>query len=450
MTSFIDSLLRIIAIQLFICCWIGYAVIAIYRFKRNIDWVTASRSNLIHLVCAPVAGLLFLFWIAELSIPFPQAKMPILVALIAISTWVNVKFIGKSCASPISGFSTFVFVGATAFLIIYNGQDMLGVTAHEYFPRTNGDTFSYLSHIEQFRFRPMDLFHPLEQDILLYPAGYTGYYDPLERNGVSALGAFFSNALSLETHVAFFSTMRVLLITMILALLSILLILQIPIWLTALCYLLYVFGCFYLHTVLQQFFSASAGTVANMAAIFCACLWVRSGYRRLEAFLAGGTLGLLCVYSPENFPTLLVADAGFLCLIFVAQSVRTKLQKKSLNLLVFFGGGVTTALPLLFEPISLISSRLINLNNYQDPAYTIEDFIGFGLHLVGLRSGLGRSAISVLDQITLALFTLLIVVGTLWLFLRAIRIVISSSNIWTSSEQVSIYLSVIAATYVVI
>lgn len=439
-----DTLLWIVTIQLFICGWIGYAVIVIYRSKRNVDWLTPARSNFLHFVLSPVAGLLTIFWVSALTVPFQQGKMLILAALLAFSTWKNVKYLKKQRISVFSGAVVFISLGSLFLLIVLNGQDLLGIPANNYFPRTNGDTFSYLSHMEQFRLEPLKLHRQV------YPAGYSGFYAPFERNGVSALGSFFANGLSIESHVAFFSTLRLLLVCILLGFLAILLLINLAPWIIAPCFMIYAFGCFYLHSVLQQFFSATSGILAGIGVVFLCCLSIQSGYRRLEAVLAGACLGLLLIYSPETFPQLFLASTFFLLLTLVDRRAREKMISLPRTLLDIGGGALAASLPLIFDPAWVLWKRLTTLHDYQDLPYNFQEYLAFGLHLVGLRSGLGWSGIASVERFILYFLSLVIIIGSSLLLARALMQILDSTRQWDGRRRALAYLAVLAATWVVL
>jgi hypothetical protein len=439
-----DTLLRFVAIQLLICGWIGYAVIAVYRSKRNIDWLSPARLSFLHLALSPAAGLLTIYWISELTIPFPKWKILILAALLTSSTWMNVKYLRQQRISIVSVAIAFIFLGSFFLLMVLNGQDLLGISANDYFPRTNGDTFSYLSHMDQFRFQPLKLAPQL------YPAGFSGYYGPFERNGVSALGAFFADGLSIESHVAFFSTLRLMLACILLCFLSILLLINSAPWIIAPCFLIYACGCFYLHSVLQQFFSATAGILAVMGTVFCCCLWIQSGYRRLEAFLVGTCLGLLLIYSPETFPQLFLALICFVLFTLADRCAKEKLISIPRTLLDIGAGAFAASLPLIFDPVYVFRSRLINLQNYQGLPYTDQEYLALGLHLVGLRSGLGWAGISNLESFILCFLALGILIGSSLLLARALMQILVSTQSWDGRKTALAYLSILAATWVAI
>lgn len=441
-TSFGNTLLPVIAVELFICGWIGYAAVALYRKRQALDWISPDRSDLLHLVFAPVAGLLTIYWLSILAIPFPQGKAPLLVGLLIFATWINASDLKNNRVTVMSVAVVLLFLLSLIFLVRLNSQDLLRISAANYFPRTNGDTFSYLSQMDQFRVQPLTL------DRQVYPAGFSGFYSQPERNAVAGLSSFFANGLALDSHVAFFSTLRLILVCMLLGVLSILLVINLQGWIIASSFLIYAFGCFYLNTVLQQYLSSTTGVLASIGVIFFCCLWAQSGYRRCDALLLGACLGLLLVYSPETFPPLFLALSFFILITLVDRRAREKLGSFPRAILALGGGALITSLPLLFDPAFIFWRLATTLQHYVDVPYDLQTFHIFGLYLTGLRGSTLWLGITGIERFVMYSLCLVVVIGPMFLFARSMKQAVGSTAPWDGRRSAITFLSVLGVTWI--
>jgi hypothetical protein len=283
-------------------------VILLTAFGIPIAWwlarAAAPEQIYASIIAAPLLGCTGLIWATTLA--YRLGLSPIAISLaIWILIWTFVLFNTNAVIrrtllrSTIRGLIAIACVAA--FCISINSMDIVGVGALNYFPRTNDDTFSYLGHIDQLRWvgRP---FPPL-----LYPAGYGPVYQHAVnlRGGVASFVAALADVFHLDTHVAFFCTIRVFLVLIPIGLVSLLIACGVVnSLLIACCIIIFCCGNFMLHEVLQQFLSSSAGVTCAVTTLLIGALTIHC--KPLFTGIVGLSCGVYCITSPEAFPVILI------------------------------------------------------------------------------------------------------------------------------------------------
>ena len=211
-------------------------------------------------------------------------------------------------------------------VLLINALDYWSVGVTEYFPRTNGDTLSYLGGIENFkifgRWWPADSYFQYPSDLSIH-----GMYD---RPGVCAFVGLWADFFRLEPHIAFFSIIRSFFPMVVLALFSVLQAAGVRRWVAILGASLFVFGNFYLHQILQQFLSSVAGLGFSVAMLFFLLRALGPIGSAWAFFPAGLSLGAVFLVSSEAGPFFAVSMFLFFLFLLSTETVRASLHRISM------------------------------------------------------------------------------------------------------------------------
>lgn len=189
----------------------------------------------------------------------------------------------------------------------------------DYFPLTNGDTFSYLGHIDQIRSVGWN------DPRMSYPAGYF----PLIEHAVFTrtpgviLIADLADVLRLETHSSFFVMQRVALPIIALGAAGIVILVTWSLLAALLCFVSLTFGNVLLHQILQQFNSSTIGTVIAPVIVAVAIWTFRPERSDRESWvgcaLAGWACGTMAITSMEAHPFYLIAFAAMAAVSIITE-----------------------------------------------------------------------------------------------------------------------------------
>ncbi len=166
---------------------------------QNYDWVFA-----------PLFGLALLLWAGLIGVQFGWPQLYVFATVggfQVILTYIFLrqgrgKHLSRNFRNKILTFLSLFFIVTIAFTI--NSLDLLNSGWRDYFPLTNGDTFSYLGHIDQI------FFSHQEKITITYPSGIQpGYQHAIGlRTTVDAHLAGMKALFRLDTHEVFFFALR--------------------------------------------------------------------------------------------------------------------------------------------------------------------------------------------------------------------------------------------------
>jgi len=220
-----------------------------------------------------------------------------IVVLILIINLNNVKEYKKELFNTKKGFGISIIVGIIALLI--NSMDLYQVPFNEYLPVTNADTFNYFGHIDQFRIVGENT------PIINYPAGFQPRIEHAigARDAVVAFSAAVAEVLKIETHTAFFISLRVVLMLLSVGVFSTLIFLTSSYKAAFFGLFFSIFGNFYLHQILQQFSSSSIGSTMVSAVLFTFSVYANNkiiNHSQSWSIIPGLISGILLMTSPET------------------------------------------------------------------------------------------------------------------------------------------------------
>jgi hypothetical protein len=295
-----------------------FASVFVMGFPFSVAFMTREKAP--HssgwLLLAPAFGATFYFSAGTILHSFGLRAFAVFWTLIGTSTAASVAWPWVRRRSPlqIPVAAIWPCLLAAALALVLNSAD-LKFAGLDYFPLTNGDTFSYLGFIDQIR--DTGWIAPR----ISYPAGYSPLIDHavFTRAPSVIFSADFAEVLGLETHSAFFLSQRIALPMIVLGASAIAGRLDGRAHL--LCASRVVFGNVLLHQILQQFNSCTMGTVIGPAIVALAIWTVRSERKGDEAVaghaLVGWACGAMAITSTEASPFYLMAvGVGALLPIF--------------------------------------------------------------------------------------------------------------------------------------
>jgi len=289
---------------------------------------------------APVFGLFLSLWVGVWSFKFGlnQGAAGFILLIVALLTifllpifWPN-RFHFFSKKRPLTQASGLIFI-ITLLTLYFHISDFSTVGLVNYFPRTNDDTFSGLGMIDQLRISKTIL------PQMKYPAGFSpGYLHAINtRSAAMALVAGQAELFHLDTHVAFFCTLRLTLPLASVGIFSLLLILGCEWFLAAIGTALFVGGNFMLHQILQQFLSSSIGVVCAIGILNLAAITVQARYPAILILIIGAATGIFAMASPEAH-FFILASLG---LYFLMSTIIIPAEPSTslLRIVFFFAGG---------------------------------------------------------------------------------------------------------------
>jgi hypothetical protein len=287
-----------------------FASVFVLGFPFSVAFMTREKAP--HssgwLLLAPAFGATFYFSAGTILHSFGLQAFAVFWTLIGASTAASIVWLWLRRRSPLQIPLSAIWpcLLAAALALVLNSAD-LKFAGLDYFPLTNGDTFSYLGFIDQIR--DTGWIAPR----ISYPAGYSPLIDHaiFTRAPSVIFSADFADVLGLETHSAFFLSQRIALPMIVLGA-SAIVIIATGSWMAALfCFAPLVFGNVLLHQILQQFNSCTMGTVIGPAIVALAIWTVRSERRGDEVVaghaLVGWACGAMALTSTEASPFYLMA-----------------------------------------------------------------------------------------------------------------------------------------------
>ena len=278
---------------------IGAPLISILNYSE------LSMRRLLSFLLAPVVGISIYItlgvWLHYVGIP-GAFNVPVILlfaglcSLLAFRRW-------RMHELSILSYAFGAIVVAVFAGTVLNGLDYNGISLGNYFPLTNGDTFSYLGHVDQVR--STGWFSPL----ITYPAGYTPQILDLRFPGV-ALIADFATTFRLQSHIAFFLVQHLSISVVALAVGGL------AGWLTnslrtaVFCFVVLISGNFMLEQALQQFNSSTMGTIIAVPTLWLVA-WTLArldkNTAQAGAALVGAFTGTMAMTSPESSTLYIVA-----------------------------------------------------------------------------------------------------------------------------------------------
>jgi hypothetical protein len=289
-------------------------------------WWIASRLKggkaLGLLIGAPLYGLVASLWISTICFRFgaitclPAFGFPLFLWLLAFSIARRRVLAKRNLLQML--LPAVIIVCTIAILTMFISRDIAAVGSENYFPRTNDDTFSYLGHIDQLRTVGR------EPPKLIYPAGYSPWYGGTMnlRAGVASLVAVTANIFCLDTHEAFFLTLRLAFILASIGVVALMLVLGVDnISAIVISLLIFSGGNFMSHQMLQQFLSSSVGVICELTVLILAAAGASSHSKPIIG-VAGLACGIYSLASPEAFSVVLLGVSLGMLLDFQLSSVR--------------------------------------------------------------------------------------------------------------------------------
>ncbi|TAL75469.1 MAG: hypothetical protein EPN76_14825 [Burkholderiaceae bacterium] len=317
-----------------------------------------ARTKMLGLfVMAPIFGVVIQMY-AGASIHAILGLHPRLVVLItALLGGASVSLMVKQATFPRSEIPT-ILIGLSASLavaiiaILTNTIDLYHIAFNNYFPVTNGDTFVYLGYIDQLRISGHNV------PVINYPAGYKPIIEAAfgGRDAVVAFAAAIADTLHLETHTAFFISLRLAFVVLATGVFGVLLLVTSSIVAASVGLFFATVGNFFLPQVLQQFSSSVMGAVLVLALVFIAC-WEceRKNVNSNDGWSAifGFTAGVLLLVSPE---TAVVAAfiAGLWFLVAHVGGGSARVTRSMRNSLIGF---ILGALPTLQHSVMFVYNQ---------------------------------------------------------------------------------------------
>jgi hypothetical protein len=271
---------------------IAYFLSTVFNQKKELGIIISS----------PIFGVIITLWYGLLGVctgisPYWMVRM-----LLTITSIINIYIIYQYLRSTYSTqkkyniiLSIFVIIVFFAIGVSLFSADYEDITPPSYFPMTNGDTFSYLGQIDQIR-----SIHALLPQ-MEYPAGYSpAYMHAINiRSAVTSLIAGQAELLHVDTHIAFFSSIRLTIPLVALGLLSLFIVLEMSYFSSVIGTILFLCGNFMFHQVFQQFLSSSFGVVCAIGIILIGLLAIEKNYNYWVLGGLGFVGGIYCLTSPE-------------------------------------------------------------------------------------------------------------------------------------------------------
>ena len=333
-----------------ICTQVGFFALIGLPFSLYLAAGKQRNTILGVYTAAPIFGIFPAIWISVMSLKCGVDQGISTILLIILSSLLTIFFVKfRQNSSQFHGNKLIVVKSFGLILIIvcltnyFNISDLTTVGIKDYFPRTNDDSFSALGMIDQIRISKT-LLPRME-----YPAGYfPGYFQGINiAAAVTALVAGQAELFFLDTHVAFFSTLRMTLPLVSVGIFSLILILGGGLFFATLATALFIGGNFMLHQILQQFLRSAVGAVCAVGVVSLAALAVQERFPLILVSLIGAATGIFAMASPEAH-LFVVASLG---LYFLASAIiisPTKSFSDSVIIVFFYFLGFTVgSLPLL-------------------------------------------------------------------------------------------------------
>jgi len=344
----------------------------------------------------PNIGLLVILWFSTV---FAKLNISQNVCFIMLSIFglIFMVFRRKRFCTEVSSGRVSIFVVLLVFLsIVVNSLDIFKVGWGNYFPITNGDTFSYLGHVDQISRSGG------EYEDIVYPSGLIPFYHHAVslRTAVVSLVSFLSVPVSFEGHQMFFLTIRLTFPLVLLCILFVFLNAGVSGRAVFLGTLVLVGSGFGLHSVFQQFFSASIGIVVFWLLLVCALMLAGDVFNKYMWLCVGITFGILGLCSIEMFFVLL----PFMLVMFVLFFIKYDIRGNFYILYSFVFGVIVGLLPIVKDLWSILLSQINNgMGNH--PGNWIAR-TGFLVQFFGIKVYLGEEVLLGLRILVVSVFFL--------------------------------------------
>lgn len=370
-------------------------------------------------VSAPLIGVLISIWTQSLSLRFGIGQRnsllaQLFIAVLIIGIGISKRKIRKTVNIHLLKVTVIIFlIYLTSLFLHYKDYHEVGL--YDYFPVTNGDTFSYLGQIDQIRFAKK-LLPPIE-----YPAGYSPQYlhAVYLRSGVTALVAGQAELFNIETHVAFFSMIRMTLILVAIGVFSLILLFSKSYFFATMGTLMFCGGNFMFHQVFQQFLSSSFGVVCAIELLILMVLTIEKKYKFGVVLLLGLASGIFGLTSPEAQFFIMLGLFIFLIMSTLKISSSLLPPKRPISCCgLYLVGFCLGAFPLLpYHYIQLAQQSLSRLHAHPGDWIARIGYLTQASGLVPLYTGLSISQHSHLVIGGVIAISLLVVIGTIYLVL---------------------------------
>ena len=337
----------VILLQISLFTFIGYPL-SLY-FSRDVK----NGKVIALLTSAPIFGVITLLLLGLIGLKLQVSQYGIVVFLfmgsLILSGYIVLKYWRRNFNNLLRliGLSLIIIFSITCGSIVLYTPDTQNIELNHYFPLTNDDTFSYIAQIDQIRF--VGALTPQ----YMYPAGFYGVFSHAV-NIAAAVTSFVagqSEFFSLETHVAFFTTIRCVIPLMAIGIFSILVLLGIEIKYSIFGTAFFLGGNFCFGQIFQQFIRSAYGDICAIGFIILVFLALQSQKKTPLIFLCGLVSGVFAATSPEAHPFYLIILFCFsLILVFFRPNNITLI--KILKTLFYYGiglfCGVVTLIPGLY------------------------------------------------------------------------------------------------------
>lgn len=313
-----------------------------------------NRSKAIAILfAAPIFGIqaLLFFGLIGLKLQVSQYLITIFLSLgsLILSVYLVIKYWNENYENLARsiGIALLVIFGITCASIILYTSDSNNIEFSNYFPLTNSDTFAYLGQIDQIKF--MGVLSPQYE----YPAGFYAIFSSAVnlRAAVTTLVAGQSDFFSLDTHMAFFSTIRCVIPLVTIGIFSILILSGIEIKYSIFGTIMFLGGNFCFNQIFQQFLSSAYGNVSAIGLIIFVILALQSKRKNVLLFLGGLVSGVLTATSPEAHPfyLLILFCFYFILVLFIIKNVNfSKILENFFYYVLGLFCGLVTLIPGLY------------------------------------------------------------------------------------------------------
>ncbi len=311
-------------------------------------------------------------------------------------------------------------------VIIVASFDLDRFGIDHYIPLTNDDTFSYFGHIDQIREAHKQF------PSIVYPAGYAPVYQHATTIRVAAASfcAGLADLMRLETHAAFFLTLRLCYVMATLGVVTVIGLLGRKTTTAVGWGLVFAASNLMMHQVYQQFLSSAVGVVCELGIVIAALITIRAHFNRVFVLCLGITTGVMAMASPEAHPFLVLALMLFALMELVVSRQRLHRFSCLPLFLVGFATGCAPVLPDLFHAVFNQGSGALAGHPGDWFANKYSLFQATGLFFISLDRWLNHT--SIFENIGLALVLVLGAVGSVSLVGQAIRLT------WRTDETTAV------------
>ncbi|HUL00398.1 MAG TPA: hypothetical protein VLX29_06020, partial [Nitrospirota bacterium] len=359
---------------------------------------------------APLMGVFISLWIGVVAFKFCLNQGHVAIGLLGAALLASTVIFAinrKSYRPNRSSIKTSIIIISIVLLTIFMySLDFDIVGTHNYFPRTNDDTFSYLGQIDQLR-TVKTMLPQME-----YPAGYRpAYLHAINiRGAVAALVAGQAELFGLETHAAFFSVIRTTIPLAVIGICSMLLTFGSGTFAAIMGTLLFSGGNFMLHQVFQQFLSSSFGVVCAIGLLILTGIAIYREYRLINIGVAGMSAGIFAMASPEAHLFLLIG----LCVVFIIIHIGKTISQLIQIIICFALGFIIGSMPLLPNIYIDVFNQAHNALQGHPGDWIAQ--VGYIVQASGVKFFTGQALFeSIIDMIAALFIMAVTIIGTFYL-----------------------------------